>query len=314
MTGAVRSRPVSRNIIFDRIAMIMDTYYLQFVKNFLIGMKFAGVAGLLVGCSATMELPMAPESYAHRMGSVPAEDVALAKSYMGPSHQGYWWDPAAPVSGSARVVVNLPAQKVFVYKGDSLIGASKVSTGREGHNTPSGKYSVLSKHRDHRSNLYGDYVENGTERVVKAHIDVRKDKKPANSYYRGSLMPYFTRLRHHATGATSMGFHEGYLPGYAASHGCLRLPGYFARKLFEGVPIGSTVIVENAAEATDEPGVKYTVATAPSRRGPTGGYLTQWGMHNRPVQLPSRENPPPQIRPTRSTSGNAVSVPTGQSL
>jgi hypothetical protein len=266
----------------------------------------------LGGCASNyQDLPPVPNRVAYRLGSVPADDVAKARAHIEGGNRVYWWDENANPGGSPRLIVNLPEQKVFAYKGGQLIGASTVSTGREGYDTPTGKYTVISKHRDHRSNLYGNYVDAGTGAVVKQNIDTRKDPAPPGTVYKGSRMPYFTRLRHHAGGSTAMGFHEGYLPGYAASHGCLRLPRYFAKQVFDHVPNGSSVLVENAAPDKSAPGIPFEPIRSRDSFSRNPGYYTEYGARNQPSMLPNDYAPSvrgPQAQATRDTSGRAIPI------
>jgi hypothetical protein len=167
----------------------------------------------------------------------------------------------------------------------------------------------VSKHRDHRSNLYGNYVDADTGAVVKQNIDVRQTSAPPGTVYKGSRMPYFTRLRHHGTGSTAMGFHEGYLPGYAASHGCLRLPRYFAQMVFDHAPRGSSVVVESAAPDKTEPGIPYDLVRSRDGFSRNPGYLTEYGARNHPEFVPSDFSQTARSPgATRDTSGTAIPI------
>jgi len=131
------------------------------------------------------------------------------------------------VTGRPSIKIDLANQRAYFYKGQQIVGVSVVSTGREGYNTPSGQFNVTQKDVDHISSLYGDYVDpNGG--VVVQNVENGKDPKPPGTAFRGAPMPYFLRIQ----GGT--GLHAGYLPGYPASHGCVRLPEGMALKFFEG--------------------------------------------------------------------------------
>lgn len=146
----------------------------------------------------------------------------------------YWDGDGVP--GSPRVEIRLSEQRAYFYKGDHLVGVSLVSTGREGFNTPTGSFKIIQKNKDHKSNLYGDYVDaNGW--VIQRNIDVKKDKKPPGAIFDGAKMPYFMRV----VGGTGM--HAGYLPGYPASHGCIRMPEFMAEKFFDNVSLGTPVTI-----------------------------------------------------------------------
>ena len=142
------------------------------------------------------------------------------------------------VSGSPSITINLGEQKAFFYKDGRLVGVSMISSGREGYRTPPGQYKVLQKSKDHVSNLYGDYVDHGGN-VVVANVGVKRDPKPPGSKFRGAPMPYF--LRFHG----GYGLHAGFLPGFAASHGCVRMPERMAQIFFANVSHGTPVRVIN---------------------------------------------------------------------
>jgi lipoprotein-anchoring transpeptidase ErfK/SrfK len=136
-------------------------------------------------------------------------------------------------TGGRGIVVRLSDQKAFLYKRGELVAISPASTGREGYNTPPGKHRVMSKDIDHRSSLYGAYVRNG--RVVKAGVDVRKDRKPLGAVFVGAPMPYYLQI------APAYGLHAGHVPGYPASHGCIRLPNRWAKRFYYAVKVGTPV-------------------------------------------------------------------------
>lgn len=135
-----------------------------------------------------------------------------------------------------KIVIDLSEQTATLYRGKMVVGSSKVSTGREGHNTPPGVYKVIQKDADHRSNLYGNYVKNG--KVVKRGVDVRTIPKPPGATFDGAPMFYFLRF------SGAYGLHAGILPGYPASAGCVRLPERHARRFYYSVDLGTPVIVK----------------------------------------------------------------------
>jgi lipoprotein-anchoring transpeptidase ErfK/SrfK len=139
-------------------------------------------------------------------------------------------------SGRASIVVDLGEQQAYLYRGKNRTAASRISSGREGHRTPLGKFRVIRKDVDHRSSLYGNYVDD-SGRVVKANVDSRKDSKPAHSHFLGASMPFFVEF------SPGYGLHQGYLPGMPASHGCIRMPYWKARQFYEAARIGTTVVV-----------------------------------------------------------------------
>lgn len=140
-------------------------------------------------------------------------------------------------AGRPSVVVNLSEQKAYLYQGKHLTASSRISSGREGHRTPTGRFRVLRKHEDHRSSLYGDYVGRESGRVVRANVDVRKHRKPRGTRYVGAAMPFYLEF------SPSYGLHAGYLPGVPASHGCIRMPYWKARQFYRETRIGTSVVV-----------------------------------------------------------------------
>ncbi len=146
-----------------------------------------------------------------------------------------YWDGDG-VSGSPRILISLSQQRAYFYKGDLLVGVSALSTGREGFDTPTGSFKIIQKNQNHRSNLYGDFVDaNGN--VVVSDVDIKKDKPPPGTQFRGAPMPYFMRIH------GGVGLHAGFLPGFPASHGCIRMPEDMARIFFNNVSIGTPVQV-----------------------------------------------------------------------
>src|SRR5881396_3707245 len=148
----------------------------------------------------------------------------------GPPHDtvSYWDGDNA--GGSPSVKISLGEQRAYFYKGGVLVGVSQLSTGREGKNTSPGKYRIIGKDVNHASSLYGDYVDDGGN-VVMPNIELGKDPKPPGTHYKGASMPYYMQI------APGFGMHAGYLPGYPASHGCIRMPEFMAVDFFKSVSV-----------------------------------------------------------------------------
>ena len=140
-------------------------------------------------------------------------------------------------SGRATIVVSLRAQEAYLYRGKTLVASSRISSGREGYRTPLGRFRVIRKDEDHRSSLYGDYVDASGD-VVKANVDRRRDRRPPHSHFLGAPMPYFLEF------SPGYGLHQGYLPGEPASHGCIRMPYWKARQFYLAARVGTPVIVK----------------------------------------------------------------------
>src|SRR6185369_7607412 len=129
-------------------------------------------------------------------------------------HPGqYVWAPKVAPSGPMLLVVNLATQRAVLFRNGVPIGATTVSTGRPGYRTPTGAFTILQKHVEHYSSKY--------------------DNAP---------MPYMQRLTWYG-----VALHAGNLPGYPASHGCIRLPAGFAKLLYGVTRLGMTVVITNRA-------------------------------------------------------------------
>jgi L,D-transpeptidase-like protein len=148
-----------------------------------------------------------------------------------------YWD-GDHASGSPSIKISLGEQRAYFYKGGVLVGVSQLSTGREGLNTPVGNYKITQKDKDHASSLFGDYVD-ASGKVVVPNIDIKKDPKPPGTHFQGTPMPYFMRI------VSGTGLHAGYLPGYPASHGCIRMPEFMAEDFFRSVSVGTPVTITN---------------------------------------------------------------------
>lgn len=146
-----------------------------------------------------------------------------------------YWDGDG-MSGAPSVVIDLSDQKAYFYKGGALAGVSALSTGDERHATKTGNFKIFEKDQWHKSNLYGDFVD-AMGNVVVANVDVTKDKPPPGTRFEGSKMHHFMRF----TGG--IGMHEGFLPGYPASHGCVRMPPHMAATFYHNVSLGTPVTV-----------------------------------------------------------------------
>jgi lipoprotein-anchoring transpeptidase ErfK/SrfK len=146
----------------------------------------------------------------------------------------YWDGDGAP--GKPSVKIKLGEQRAYFYKGGQLVGISQLSTGREGLGTPTGSFSIIQKDVAHVSSQFGDYVDSA-DNVVVPNVDVGKDPKPPGAHFKGAPMPYFMRI------VGGVGMHAGYLPGYPASHGCIRMPEFMAENFFKSVSTGTPVTI-----------------------------------------------------------------------
>ena len=140
------------------------------------------------------------------------------------------------ILGVPSIEINLTTQSAAFFKDGVEVGKTSISSGREGYTTPTGSFSILQKNQNHVSSLYGDYVD-AEGNVVKANVASNRDARPKGTTFRGAPMPYFMRI------FGGVGMHAGYLPGYPASHGCIRMPRGAAQRFFENAPLGTPVRV-----------------------------------------------------------------------
>ena len=163
--------------------------------------------------SAPLAPPSPPNVISTQAKSLQTEYIALTRE---PSSKptkakpsAYSWNPGKSKKGPVTVMVSLSDQKAYVYRDGVRIAYTKVSTGKRGYETPTGNFSILQKKKAHKSNLYED-----------------------------GDMPYMQRLTW-----DGIALHGGRVPNYPASHGCIRFPHNFARKLYGITGIGSRVVV-----------------------------------------------------------------------
>jgi len=166
--------------------------------------------------------------------------------------QYVWHETPARIAASTAseplsIVVSLLAQRAYLYRGGRLLAETTVSTGAPGHDTPTGEFTILQKRPFHRSNLYSN-----------------------------APMPHMQRLTW-----DGIALHGGHLPGYPASHGCIRLPAKFARQLYGLTEIGGKVtIVYDLMEAIEPYAAAQPIAA--ETRGLGGGSYDMLTMPGEP--------------------------------
>ena len=151
---------------------------------------------------------------------IAALSVAIAVAPAEAKKQKAPADTGIADSGSGEplfLVVSTGAQKVDVYRGTTLVTTSQVSTGMPAHPTFLGAFSIIEKQRWHHSNIYS-----------------------------GAPMPWMNRITWSGTA-----LHAGVVPGYPASHGCIRLPYSFAPKLFDITSVGDNVVISRDRPVPD---------------------------------------------------------------
>ena len=135
------------------------------------------------------------------------------------------------------IVISLSKQRAYLMVGNRVAVDSPISSGRRNGWTPKGNFQVLEKDPDHSSSLYGNFVD-GVGRVIRSGVSSKIDSAPSGTRFRGAPMKYFLRLT-----PQGVGMHAGILPGYPASHGCIRLPLEMARIIYAQVPLHTPVTV-----------------------------------------------------------------------
>jgi len=180
------------------------------------------------------------------------------------------------VAGMARaqsgysIEIDLEQQTAYLIRGRRVVLASEISTGRSGHLTETGSFKIIDKERNHFSTLYGKIVDrNGRTVVADADADMAV---PRGGKFLPAPMRYFMRFH------DAIGMHAGYLPGYPASHGCVRMPEKNAIVFFNAVEPGTPVHVFGRTPKTRE---YFRYGPQPTRP-----------LHQRPMQ--PRFSPPPR--------------------
>jgi len=168
------------------------------------------VASLCLAAATATTAQASMSSYNSKSGSVPSHSSVRVAQDLG---KFTWLNPDASVN---HIVVSLADQSLYAYNGQQLVAYSNISSGKPGHETPTGSFTVSEKDPDHHSNLY----ENAP-------------------------MPFYMRLTD-----GGVGLHAGFIPGYPASHGCVRLPYGMARELFQHVESGTPVEIISTSVQT----------------------------------------------------------------
>lgn len=138
---------------------------------------------------------------------------------------------------NTHIVVSIPKQRAYLMVGEEIVADGPVSSGKRGHETPRGHFNVMEKDPNHHSSLYGDFVD-GSGRIVRAGVSAHIDSAPSGTHFAGAPMKWFLRL----TGE-GVGMHIGILPGYPASHGCIRESVDGAKLFYDHAKVGTPVDV-----------------------------------------------------------------------
>jgi lipoprotein-anchoring transpeptidase ErfK/SrfK len=151
---------------------------------------------------------------------------------------------SAQTENPSRVEIDLGQQTAYLIRGRHVVMQSPISSGRYGHLTETGSFKVIEKERNHYSSIYGKIVDaNGRTVVADADVDM---KVPPGCKFVPAPMPWFMRFH------SADGMHAGYLPGYPASHGCVRMPDQLAVAFYNAVDVGTPVTVFGRTPRTNE--------------------------------------------------------------
>lgn len=176
----------------------------------------------------------------------PLNDLQAALKKLKPGQ--FLWYPEISPQGPVTVVVSLTEQRAYVYRNGIAIGVATVSTGKRGKETPTGVFTILQKKVEYHSDLY--------------------DSAP---------MPYMQRLTW-----DGIALHAGNLPGYPASHGCIRLPMAFAKKLYEVTGFSNTTVIISDARSSPvevyHPGLLAPQVSEGKASGPASPFTVGWPL------------------------------------
>lgn len=182
------------------------------MKQLALALALAGTCVLSISASPTPASAL--ETFEAKMQATGAAELARADMIeafgtdeLKPGK--YLWRDVPAEAGPERVVVSLSAQHAYLYRGNTLMAVATVSSGKSGHDTPTGIFSVLDKREMYRSKKY--------------------DNAP---------MPFMQRIDQYG-----IALHAGYNPGQPASHGCVRLPTEFAKKLYKVTEVGTPIYI-----------------------------------------------------------------------
>ncbi len=135
------------------------------------------------------------------------------------------------------ILISLSKQRAYLLIDGKIAIDSPISSGKKNGWTHKGEFLILEKDPNHQSSLYGDFVD-GEGKIVRSGISRKLDTPPSGTHYRGASMKFFMRLT-----PEGIGMHEGILPGYPASHGCIRLPKEMAKLIYSTVTLYTPVSV-----------------------------------------------------------------------
>jgi lipoprotein-anchoring transpeptidase ErfK/SrfK len=157
-----------------------------------------------------------------------------------------------------RVIIDLSEQRAYLVEKGNVTWVSPIASGKPGWPTPTGNFRVFRKDIDHRSGSFGSVLD-ASGRVVNSNA-TPASRVPTGGQYRPAPMPYFMEF------SPAVGMHAGHLPGYPASHGCVRMPRDLAARFFERVRVGTPVTVVGSTRSLAR--VRKAIAVWPDSSRP----------------------------------------------
>jgi lipoprotein-anchoring transpeptidase ErfK/SrfK len=150
---------------------------------------------------------------------------------------------ASHMGPGTRVIINLSEQRAYLLEDSRVSLISPIASGKPGWTTPTGNFSIISKDIDHRSQSFGSVLDSSGN-IANGNATPGSYVAPG-FHYRPAPMPFYMQF------GQALGMHAGYLPGYPASHGCVRMPRDLAERFFERVSVRTPVtVVGNARDLT----------------------------------------------------------------
>jgi lipoprotein-anchoring transpeptidase ErfK/SrfK len=222
-------------------------------------MKRQLIAVLLAGASLLAQEPSQSPAPQNELAPVPtpAPSSETTVPPEAPAPTGQEAFPTAetkPAKPSVAIEIDLSEQKAWVLQDGQRVYETSISSGRTGFETPSGSFSVVQKDLDHKSTLYGKLVDS-KGRVLSSDADCATPVPPGATF-QPAPMKHFLRI------SGAVGMHAGRLPGYPASHGCIRLPPSKAALFYNVAEVGTPVRVFGTAPHTDPAPKKPTLIAA----------------------------------------------------
>lgn len=228
---------------FPRTADPSPEMKLFSLESFVRGAAALSAAGLMSACTVSdtgqLVFAMPPATTPVK----PATPDPKSRYYSS-THYTFVNEKALPSlnQGNARVEIDLGDQRARVFRTgqgkDLLVIETQISTGKQGHNTPSGSFRILEKSVNKKSNLYGKWVDSSSGAVLVSDGDSREPPSHPNAAFQGTPMPYWLRVT-----PGGVGMHIGIVPNYPASHGCIRVPKVVQPLIYEKVRVGTPVTI-----------------------------------------------------------------------